>query len=85
MPEHVIQVTKWVKPEEALSNFKQFLEKKGYSTIIKSKKNTKGRSIFCLFRNLSEEEKQEINSNKWLLVNNSLERNVVYGPRLKTK
>ena len=85
MEEHVIQVTKWIKPLSELDEFKAFLENKGYSTDIKGKKNSKGRSIFCLFRNLSKEEQAEIKANKWILINNSLERNIIYGPRLKTK
>ena len=85
MEEHVVQVTKWIKPESELSEWNDYLVRKGYSTLVKSKKNSKGRSIFCLFRNLSKEEQAEIKANKWILINNSLERNIIYGPRLKTK
>jgi hypothetical protein len=84
MEKHVIQVTKWIKPESELSEWNDYLVRKGYSTLVKSKKNSKGKSIFCLFRNISEEETKEVKSNKWFITNNSLERNIVYGPRLKT-
>ncbi len=79
----IIQVTKWLKSELRLEEWTRFLAQKGFNLAVRKKQNKEGKTVYGLFRNLSEIEKEELNQKKYTLVRNSLERMDFNGRRIK--
>ena len=83
MDDCIVQVTQWQKSEALLDGWMKYLTSKGYSLNIRKKLNMEKKTVYSLFRNLNETEKEEIKSKKYALVGNSLERRDVNGRRIK--
>lgn len=83
MDDCIIQVTQWQKNESLLEKWIGYLSMKGYSLKVKKKLNGEGRMVYGLFRNLNNEEIEEIKAKKYAIVRNSLERRMPNGRRVK--
>ena len=69
--EYEIRTTKWFKNTFSLMKWKEFLEGKGYQTIVIVRLQ-KGKPVYALYWNLSDKEKKEIEEGKYILKNESL-------------
>jgi hypothetical protein len=78
-----VQVTKWIDTEVDIKTWNDFLKQKGYETDVRMSKSSDGKTLYCLYRNLTSEEKEGISQGTYKFKNNTIEKVYTKGRRIK--